>query len=429
MARFRTILSATFLAATLGVSYITYQDMTKDDAPTPPNPPGEVVPPPAPPTAANDCTAPYESKRGDNEVSSRMLTPGEKLLTKNLFGDLLDANTVCIRFYADNDLNFTSDVKAGETRSIEVYGRDNFSDDYSRDKNVTLFGGLVYELTHVLQNRAGNGWQHGDTQGEQYPLDSRYIFQYYGLQQQRAIMADYAQRFLHETRHTRYLPGVYANDRSDTDPFLERLVEDAFPSAQAARINFANIETRPLTPGETALISSIFGKEIDLTNVKVRLHPEEYSDIAGSVSDGGGADFWGKSQSSNDYSKADPWHMSNFVHEMTHVWQNQTNWQNTVMEAKVYRYPLEEKYKFNDFSIEQQAAMMEDYTNVFLCKGDPRWIKSVYGSGYQEKFPLLQKTVEDRFPGMKLLRQTMSPDKQSSVTQTSALRPLRAALG
>ncbi|MDE1152672.1 MAG: hypothetical protein PW788_09060 [Micavibrio sp.] len=429
MARFRTFLAFTFIAAAIGVGYAMYDDMQGEaTSPPAPNPPELVVPPQPPP--ANDADAPYVSKRGDAEVSSRALTAGEALLAKNLFGDMLDAGKVRVHFYADSDRNYASDVKPSDKNNIEVYGGDNFSDDYSRDANITRFGGLVYELTHLMQNQRGNHWQHGDVEGEEYPLDSRYIFQNYGFAQQRAIMEDYARRFLHEDRKTRYLPSQYGSDRSDTDPFLKALVEDAFPGAKNARINFSNIVTRDMTAGEAAIISGIFGREIDTSKVKVRNHPEEYSDVAGTVSDGGGADFWGKSQGAADYSKSDAWHLSIFVHEMTHVWQNQTNWSNTVMEAQVYRYPLEVKYKFNDFSIEQQAAMMEDYTSVYLRKAEPRWLEDVYGSDYRTKLPLLIKTVEDRFPGAKALRESYDQKQQVS-QQAVIIRPkaLRTALG
>src|SRR5471032_2529453 len=104
MGAFRRFLTASFLAATLGI--VAYEafgpsapppDSGRQTAPS--NTGGRGVPPdtgrgvPLGQTGQAQPPAPatgYVSKRGDAEVASRGLAAGEMLLARGIFGDALD---------------------------------------------------------------------------------------------------------------------------------------------------------------------------------------------------------------------------------------------------------------------------------------------------------------------------------------------------
>ncbi|MDF3024245.1 MAG: hypothetical protein K0R10_1606 [Alphaproteobacteria bacterium] len=250
----------------------------------------------------------------------------------------------------------------------------------------------------------------GDPSYSGYTLDSKYTFQSYGQIQQAQIMEDYALRFLHPARQSHWLPAEYGDDKSDTDPFLQTLVETQFPSAAEARAAFANVEVRGLTQGEAALLKGIFGGQIDTANIRLNLHPQDYSDIVGSVEADAVADFWGPENHSKDYSRdKDADKFGTFVHELTHNWQRQTEWKFTLdiedNDKDKYSYPLNAKYSFPEYTTEQQAAIVEDYARRFLHPSHSHtYLQKIYRNpnAYDS---LLIKVVEDQFPGAKQLRE------------------------
>ncbi len=85
----------------------------------------------------------------------------------------------------------------------------------------------------------------------------------------------------------------------------------------------------------------------------------------------------------DDYSLAEPGLTAFFVHEMTHIWQYQSNALSLATKfiseslryrgkyfEKAYKYDLSDKDKFTSFGIEQQACMMEDW---YILKNHPEF--------------------------------------------------------
>jgi hypothetical protein len=360
----------------------------------------------------------YFSKLAGKPDISRELTPGEAKLARSIFGDKLDLRGMRVHEFNKEQRNLASDVGAGETKNIEFYGKRYYAEDFSKAANRNVFGSFMHEMMQIYQNQTGI--RHGDVEGFNYPLGSQWRFTDYGPEQQRAIVEDYAMRFLHPDRASHWTRMDYT-DKSDTDPFLIRLVEDQFPAARAARIAFQNIDSRPMTPGEAEIIKGIFGDQIDVSIVRQNIHPQSYDDIAGTATSSRDANYWGPRYGSKDYSKEkNPEKFGTFVHENTHVWQFQTNWRYSPGRDGVYKYPLESKWKFTDYTHEQQAAMVEDYALYYLHPSkEMRWLPQVYsGRELREKLPMLKSMVENQFPGAKKLREAYEA-KQTTRAQVS----------
>ena len=392
--------------------------------PEPPVPVGKPIPVPA-------C----EVYRPDVNHDSRALTPGEKRLAQTLFGDKLDLSCAKLNFFPARSRGGPLEVAADEKSNVEFYGKTYASNDFSGEGRAK-FGAFITAMTYLWQNQTNEADTRGLPNETGYPLDSQYSFQDYGWQQQAEIMEDYALRFLHPSRRSRWLPDDYGGDRLDTDPFLQALVENYFPAAKDAREAFAQVETRFLTTGEDQLIRSIFGTMIDTDSLQVNFHPERYTDAAATADSSSSADFWGKDQKSGDFSQdrdVDRW--ATFIHEFTHVWQFQTNRAYTVDDSgdetdindeyAAYRYPLSSKYKFTDYGVEQQAAIVEDYARRFLSPAhETRYLPMVYGhKGAAAKDPLLMKVVEDQFPQARLTRLALSQPKTAAVSRRVAAGP------
>jgi hypothetical protein len=129
---------------------------------------------------------------------------------------------------------------------------------------------------------------------------------------------------------------------------------------------------RPLTSGEIALLRSVFGNSIDYTQVRIR--NEAYfpllSDTLMTAVDG--HIYFPGSTYSDDFSTLPPGEVGDFFHEMTHIWQEQHG-VNVGFEAliglfagggdynKLYPYLLEPGRNFQDYNIEQQGEIVEDY--------------------------------------------------------------------
>lgn len=392
------------------------------------------LPTPAPITQTiprDTVDTPYAHSGQIAPYQSRHLTAGEVKLVKSLFGADAETDSIRLHFFKDARKGQVSDVINGNKSDIEIYGPKNASDDYSA-ATASNFGTFVYEMARLWQNRTGNAYTLGNPTYSGYPLSSEYVFQSYGQIQQAQIMEDYALRFLHPDRQSYWLPNEYGDDKSDTDPFLQSLVEGQFPSARDARIAFENIEERALTTGEARMIRGIFGSQIDTANLRLRLHPQDYSDIVGSVGADAVADFWGPDNHSKDYSlEKDADKFGTFIHEVTHNWQRQTDWQFTLdiedKDKDKYSYPLNAKYKFPEYTTEQQAAIIEDYARRFLHPSHSHTYLNKTYTNPNAYDSLLIKVVEDQFPGARQLREQYQRDE--SAPRVSAAPAPRRAFG
>ena len=163
-----------------------------------------------------------------------------------------------------------------------------------------------------------------------------------------------------------------------------------------------------LTKGETEMVESIFGDEINTANI--RKHFKDKSHITHVLPGKVGTvlpphshiDFFGKDVHSADYSGDDSRRAGLFIHETTHVWQNQNhNWRlDKLHKCRVYDYTLKPTSTFRDFGVEQQAEIIEDYYKTWLHKdGAARKGKTLTAND-----SLLLKVVETRFPRAKKTR-------------------------
>ena len=130
-------------------------------------------------------------------------------------------------------------------------------------------------------------------------------------------------------------------------------------------------ESRPLTPGETALAQSVFGDAIDYSQVRLirgKWWPFQPKNTAmapcGNIHFHPKGDLW-----SDDFSKETLWTQGFFIHEMTHVWQTQKCGRFFLPLARhpfcKYRYQVIPGRPFKRYGLEQQA---ESVRHVFLAE-------------------------------------------------------------
>lgn len=408
--KLRKGLTAIFASAVLvtGVS-VGLQGQSQNDN-TPPFSPAPITQtiPIQPAPVPQMVEAPYAYSGEVAPYHSRHLTAGERETVAKIFGDQLNADSIRVHFFKDERPGLRSGALDENTKDIEFYGEKNASADFSRDKGGN-FGSFVYELTRLWQNETNGKYTLGEKTALNYKLDDDTAFVDYGATQQAKMMEDYARRFLHPDRKSFWREGQ--PDNSETDPQLEATVEEQFPAATAAREAFANVEVRMLTEGEARILKGIFGETINIDSIRANMHPQGYDDIVGSVDSGKvAADFWGPENSSKDFStEKNAYKFGTFIHELTHVWQNQNNrayTNDTPPTAKdKYAYALSSKSSFRDYRVEQQAAIIEDYARRFLHPSKSfTYLDEAYKDA-ESMSGLLKKVVETEFPGAKKLRE------------------------
>jgi hypothetical protein len=172
----------------------------------------------------------------------------------------------------------------------------------------------------------------------------------------------------------------------------------------------------PLTAGEAALIKGIFGNGIKTEHVRKYFSPkakpgkDEGYIIPAQTFGTDSIKFYSARYKSTDYSQSkDLFNYGTFVHEMTHVWQNQHHlrraFHNRLHPSYSYRYTLTPRSRFRNFSEEQQASIIGDYACQFLYPDR---------SARTETSPsLLQKVVEDKFPQARKTRLALEAQKKA----------------
>ncbi|HEY8190052.1 MAG TPA: hypothetical protein VIF12_05160 [Micavibrio sp.] len=134
---------------------------------------------------------------------------------------------------------------------------------------------------------------------------------------------------------------------------------------------------RPLTGGEIALAKNIFGDAIDYKRAKVF---NRMSVQVPRQSDGvmrmwlGNIYAFDEGFKTPDYSAAkNPAHRESFIHEMTHLWQFESNkrklakglvislLQHDFVYGQLYSYGIDDHKRFSDFNFEQQAQIIGHY--------------------------------------------------------------------
>ncbi len=113
--------------------------------------------------------------------------------------------------------------------------------------------------------------------------------------------------------------------------------------------------------------------------------------------------FFDKDFDINDFiDEGSIFQFATFIHEVTHAWQFQNGHINEDLDNEEYEYTLLENSKFEDFGIEQQATIVEDYAATFL---HPSEITDNHSQQNKDWNPdSLKKVVEDQFPNIKEAR-------------------------
>jgi hypothetical protein len=128
---------------------------------------------------------------------------------------------------------------------------------------------------------------------------------------------------------------------------------------------------RPLTPGEIALASSIFGDAIDYATVRIRrrkffpFHPRRVT-----MAPRGHLHFHPNAHHyCDDFAAAPLHHQAHFIHEMVHVWQSQTRGEWYLILNRHpwcrYDYSLKPGWRLTQYGIEQQAEIVR---HAFLLR-------------------------------------------------------------
>ena len=163
---------------------------------------------------------------------------------------------------------------------------------------------------------------------------------------------------------------------------------------------------RSLTAGETALARRVFGSSIDYDAVTVSEGKFiSFQPYGTAMAPDGNLYMYGCYK--DDYTcEADHW-QGHFIHEMTHVWQQQNGVLNPVVEAvklsvkhrfnygAAYDYKLEQGKDLLDYNMEQQASLVQDYFMLKICgqHGHRGHCQNICSDS--AKIALMEKTLEN----------------------------------
>lgn len=176
----------------------------------------------------------------------------------------------------------------------------------------------------------------------------------------------------------------------------------------------------PLTAGERALVQGVFGPDFSTDGITKYFHREmpphqrprrqdDPSTLA-YVLTGNDRDihFISRDSHARDYSRVPDQgqRVSTFMHEMTHIWQHR---QGMTEDCDVYDYQLTDRSRFGDFCNEQQAAIIGEYTRVFLqpdsLLGQTKGLMPQMN--YSPAGNNLIRVVEEQFPHARTSRMAM----------------------
>jgi hypothetical protein len=134
---------------------------------------------------------------------------------------------------------------------------------------------------------------------------------------------------------------------------------------------------RPLTAGEIAMASALFGDAIDYS--RVRIHKRRYLPFGlqpkNCAMTPNGSMYFHHSCFLEDFSAGDAHARHWFIHEMVHVWQHQLGYpvrlRGALRVGLTYRYQLVAGKTLADYNMEAQGDLLADYF-VLKLLGSPR---------------------------------------------------------
>jgi hypothetical protein len=373
----------------------------------------------------DSCILDGKTGRNPEPILKRRLTDNETGFYARLFGQSVNLTDTCIYLYKkppEAEPNIATDVLEDDTKIITVYGKKNYSEDYTKEENSYLFGTIAYEITHLMQHQKETHENEPDSSvSNEFNELSGYDLNDYTDAQKRSMISDYVRFIFHPTGETTQL-SKYGSGNCPAQYKLTATVENAFPNAEAMRHEH---QYRKFTAPEKALILGIFGDQIRTVNdMGVRQQARCYGNAAASV-DGGETetfDAWTRKHHAKDYTNDNIFNFGMFAHEVTHIWQHRVSENFTGGQSGEYSYPIDSKrFAFKDYFDEQQGAIIEDYVRYFLRpEHDTRRLKHT-----EEYLIGLQKIVEDQFPMAKTTREYFEENGKLPNLQTvqSWLKP------
>lgn len=180
----------------------------------------------------------------------------------------------------------------------------------------------------------------------------------------------------------------------------------------------------PLTQAETALVVGVFGDEIDASKIRKYHRERSIAQRMAPKTVGGMVlpplsyiDFYGAQNHSNDYAKDNAQLTDLFMHEITHVWQNQNmKWSlHHLDKVRRYEYTLTPQSRFDNFALEQKAEIIGHYARIWL---HPRG-KIQSGREASAEDILLRDVVEARFPRARETREALPPPAKPPAQPTA----------
>ena len=145
------------------------------------------------------------------------------------------------------------------------------------------------------------------------------------------------------------------------------------------------IRWRPLTEGEIALASLLFGDAIDYA--RVRIHARRYMPFQpkNCCMTPNGSMYFHASCFLDDYSQASPSGQHWFMQEMVHVWQHQLGYpvrlRGAVRIGLEYSYALREGATLADYNMEAQGDLLADYFVLKFLRRPDAMRQRQYGNG------------------------------------------------
>lgn len=179
---------------------------------------------------------------------------------------------------------------------------------------------------------------------------------------------------------------------------------------------FDTLGSVPLEPDETSLVTGIFGDGISSAPLRkvfgkciarrtMEMQVQWKSGTTFHVCD---SEYW----SANYAKESVPGRFGGFVHEVTHLWQNQQGDKAYSGRCRSYAYTLTADAKFQEYCSEQQGAIMEDYSQRFL---HPSHRSTYYVRSTPENDAMLAALVEKQFPGARALRMSLENRERAQV--------------
>lgn len=177
-----------------------------------------------------------------------------------------------------------------------------------------------------------------------------------------------------------------------------------------------------LTENEARYVQTFFG---NIDTAPVRKHQEDdtwvtfFQGLLG-LAYGNDMGFYGASIHADDYALAATLPKAVFMHEATHIWQHQDRSlpPDVRLEKRMfcalmedpeqseYEYDPARYSRFDSYCPEQQAAMVEDYTTIYLTGGRDIHIIYLFERSLPQGYDriLMTRLVEAKFPGAAQMR-------------------------